>query len=42
MQFHHHGCGFPGGLMAVLSSADAAVSGLDSPQEQVESTLTDR
>ena len=42
MQLHYLGYGFPGGLMAVLSSADAAVSGLDSPQEQVESTLTDR
>ena len=28
--------------MAVRTSADAAVSGLGSPQEQVESTITDR
>jgi antitoxin PrlF len=31
-----------GGLMAVLSSPDAAGTAVSSPQEEVESTLTDR
>jgi len=31
-----------GGLMAVLSSTDAAGTAVSSPQEEVESTLTDR
>ncbi len=42
MRLHYLWYVFPGGLMAVLSPADAAGYGLDSPQEQVESALTDR
>lgn len=42
MHLHCHSLGFEGGLMAVLSSPDAAGTSMGAPQEEVESALTER
>ena len=42
MHLHYHSLGSEGGLMAVLSSPDAAGTFMGAPQEAVESALTER
>ena len=42
MHLHYRWCGSASGLMAVLSSPDAAGTSMGTPQEEVESALTNR
>ena len=42
MHLHYHSMRYAGGLMAVLSSPDAAGASVGTPQSEVESALTER